>query len=448
MATRTDLPPGSSRVLVHAAKRALAPLERFFAVEAAGGIVLLVAAAVALCWANSPWSERYFALWETPLSLHVGSLLLEHDLRFVVNDGLMTVFFLLAGLEIRRELHRGELSTLRRAALPAVAAAGGMVVPACIFLALNAGGPGAAGWGIPMATDIAFAAGVFALLGERVPRALRVQLLALAVIDDVGAFLVIAIFYSSHLAPVGFVVAAAGIGIILVMQWAGVRPPWAYVAPGVVVWAGALAAGMHPALSGVVVGLLTPTRAWLGLEGFLEEARATLGALRGGGDSATVQRRLDRVATARREAVSPLDNVEHSLVRWVAYGIMPLFALANAGVRITAGTLEGEPMLIVGVVAGLVVGKPLGVVAFSWLAARARLVTLPDAVTWPRLALVGVVAGIGFTMSIFIAELAFVDEEHVASAKLAVLIASGAAALLAVFFGRRLRPLPATLPSA
>lgn len=242
-------PPGSWAPARQIARAALAPIERFLAVQAASGVLLLAAAIVALVWANSPWRRSYEALWRMPLGLRLGGWAFERDLQFWINDGLMTVFFFVVGLEIRREMHRGELSEWRRATLPLAAALGGMVVPATIFLVFNHDGASSVGWGVPMATDIAFAVGVLALLGKRVPPAMRVLLLALAVIDDVGAIIVIALFYSTHFSIAGAGIVALGVGAIVALQKLGVRSSWAYVPPATVIWAGAYAAGIHPTLA-------------------------------------------------------------------------------------------------------------------------------------------------------------------------------------------------------
>jgi NhaA family Na+:H+ antiporter len=416
------------------------PVERFLAVEASSGILLLVAAAVALAWANSPWHGSYQALWHTSVGLKVGPLAFERDLHFWINDGLMAVFFFVVGLEIKRELHAGELSELRRAALPAIAALGGMVAPACIYLALNAGSPAVRGWGVPVATDIAFAVGVLALLGKRVRPALRILLLALAVIDDVGAIVVIAVFYSSGLDPWGLGLAAAGLLLVLGFQKLGVRPPWAYVLPGVVTWAGAYLAGIHPTVAGVAVGLLTPARPWLGPREFANRAAATveeIGSEKIAADERQLVARLAELETPMREAVSPVERLQHALHGWVAFVIMPVFALANAGVPLGEARLQGDGQAVfLGVLFGLVLGKPLGVVAFSWLAVRARLAALPAGVRWKELLVVGAVAGIGFTMAIFIATLAFPGGAQLEVAKLGVLCASALAGGLGLAAGR------------
>jgi NhaA family Na+:H+ antiporter len=420
-------------------RRALQPVERFLAIEAASGIVLLVAAALALVWANSPWRDAYFELWRQPIGLKIGRFVFSRDLHFWINDGLMTVFFFVVGLEIRHEIHSGELSDPRRAALPLTAAIGGMLAPALIFLALNLGQHSVRGWGIPMATDIAFAVGVLALLGKRVPSGLRILLLALAVIDDLGAILVIALFYSSSFAASGLVIATCGVAAIMALQALGVRHPWAYLTPAIIVWAGTYAAGVHPTLAGVVVGLITPVRAWFGTERFVERAHSSLSALleRGGQNDHETFMHLDDIDRARREAISPVDRVQHALHGWVAFGVMPLFALANAGVPLRGLSLGGDSSSVfLGVALGLALGKPIGIVGLSWLAVRSGMAKLPDGVAWKQMLLVGLVGGIGFTMSLFIAELAFASGELLETAKLAIVVASGCAALLGLMLGR------------
>jgi len=435
----TRAPPGSWAPARRLARKALGPVERFLSIEAASGIVLLAVAGVALVWANSPWRDLYVSLWHAPLGLRVGPWAFERELHFWINDGLMTVFFFVVGLEIRREIHRGELSELRRATLPLAAALGGMLTPALIFFAFNHGRPSVTGWGVPMATDIAFAVGVLALLGKRVAPALRILLLALAVIDDVGAILVIAFFYASDFSMLGVVVATTGIAAILGMQKVGVRSPWSYVAPALVVWAGAYAAGVHPTLAGVVVGLMTPARAWYGANRFLDVTESNVTALRATDelDEQAMLPHLDAVEDARREAVSPVERLQHALHRWVAFGIMPLFALANAGVPLGAATFEGDGLRVfVGVTLGLVVGKVVGVLAFSWLGRRIGLIALPSGVGWKHVTVVGLCAGIGFTMALFIAQLAFPPGPLLETAKLAILCASAIAGVVAFVVGR------------
>jgi NhaA family Na+:H+ antiporter len=418
----------------------LSPVESFLSIEASSGLLLLGAAVVALIFANSPWRSAYQAILHTPLGLTVGHFSFQRDLHFWVNDGLMVIFFFVVGLEIKRELHAGELSEVRRAALPAVAALGGMVAPACIYLLFNAGTMASRGWGVPMATDIAFAVGVLALLGARVPPALRILLLALAVIDDLGAILVIAAFYSSGITAAGLVVAGSGVLLLLVMQKLGVRSPWAYVLPGLVTWAGALVTGIHPTLAGVVVGLLTPSRAWFGRARFVDQASAAVDAVRADdevqGDH-RLHESLSELDRARREALSPVERLQHALHPWVAFGIMPIFALANAGVTLGSARLDGSGVgTLLGVAVGLVLGKPIGIMVFSWIAVRAGVAALPAGVRWSGVLVVGLVAGIGFTMALFIASLAFPAGPLIEVAKLGVLCASAAAAVIGLGAGR------------
>jgi NhaA family Na+:H+ antiporter len=431
-------PPEAWAPARRVARRLAAPVERFLAVEASSGIVLLLAALVALGIANSPLRESFEALWHTNVGFAIGQWRIERDLHFVVNDGLMTIFFFVVGLEIRREIAHGELSELKRAALPIAAALGGMIAPAAIYLAFNAGGPAMHGWGVPMATDIAFAVGALALLGSRVAPALRILLLALAVIDDVGAIVIIALFYSSDIAVYGFAVAGAGVVLILALQRLGVRSPWMYVPFGIVVWTGAYASGIHPTLAGVIVGMLTPVRAWYGHEHLAAHAATTVDALRENeSDERALLERLDADRRVRREVVSPVERLLHRLHGWVAYGIMPTFAFANAGVPLGNATFDAEGVRVfLGIALGLAIGKPLGVLALSWLSTKAGAAALPRGVRWRAVSVVGLVAGIGFTMALFVANLAFEPGPLLETAKLAILSGSALAAVLGYAVGR------------
>jgi NhaA family Na+:H+ antiporter len=437
-----DAPPGAVPALQHAARKLLGPIDRFLSIEAASGIVLIAAAVIALAWANSPWRDTYHALWHTKLILGIGDWRVEPTLHFVVNDVLMVVFFFVVGLEIKRELIGGELSDRRRAALPIAAAIGGMALPAAIYLAVTRGAPGTtAGWGVPMATDIAFAVGILALLGRRVPGSLRILLLALAIIDDLGAIVVIALFYSSGITWHGPLVALAGMFAILVCQWLAIRSPWFYILPGSVVWLGILLAGVHPTVAGVIVGLLTPMRPWYGRHGFVATARSALAeADQHLDDRERFADMLSLVARAQREARSPGERIEHALHPLVAFVVMPIFALANAGVSIDALRFDapGAAGLTLGIVLGLVVGKPAGVLGAAALAIRLRLATVPAGVDRRGLLVVGVVSGVGFTMSLFIASLAFPDGAGLDLARFAVLIASLIAAVFGLALGRTL----------
>lgn len=435
-------PPGAWPVARRVAGAVVRPLERFLHVQAASGIVLLAAAIIALVWANSPWRHSYEALWSVPISFGIGAHRASQPLHFWINDGLMVVFFFVVGLEIRREIHQGELSDARRAALPIAAALGGMIVPALIYTAVNRGTPALRGWGVPMATDIAFAVGVLALLGKRVPAAVRVLLLALAIIDDIGAIVIIAVFYSSGFAFSGLLVAALGIGGVFLLRGLGVRRTAAYIGPGVVLWLGILMTGVHPTIAGVILGLLTPARPWYGAHGFIAATQSALEDVRdrasSPADHHALLAPLARVGEAHREAVAPVIRLEAALHPWVAYAIMPLFALANAGVDLRGVDLRAPATtgIAAGVIAGLVIGKPIGIVAASFLAERLGIAARPRGATWRGVLLVGIVAGIGFTMAIFIAGLAFPDPAALGAAKLAVLAASVIAGVLALASGR------------
>lgn len=437
----TSLPPEARQPVVRMARALIRPVERFLAVEAASGIVLLLAAAAALIWANSSAASSYESLWHTPLAVRIGDYTVGASLHYVVNDILMAIFFFVVGLEIRRELHGGELSELRRASLPIVAAIGGMVAPALLYLAV-APADARGGWGVPMATDIAFAVGILALLGKRVPPALRILLLALAIIDDIGAIIVIALFYSSGLSGEGFALAGAGIAAILIMQAMGVRRALAYVPAGVLVWIGVAKAGVHPTIAGVIIGLLTPARAWYGVPRFLEESKRQLGVIEADcKDGSDLHEPMAELARAHREATAPAETIIHILHPWVAYLIMPVFALANAGVALGGLDLGAAPGAFFGVVLGLVVGKPLGILLACWVALRVGIATLPRGVDFRGLAVVGVVAGVGFTMALFIAGLAFPGHPELHGvAKLGVLVASAVAAVVAFLWGRLALP--------
>jgi NhaA family Na+:H+ antiporter len=393
---------------------------RFISVEAASAVMLVAAAAIALTWANSPWAHAYEALWQRRLSLGA-PLLPAYDLHFWVNDGLMSIFFLLVGLEIRREIHEGALSDPRVAALPIIAAAGGVLVPALSYLLVGSGALVRRGWAVPTATDIAFALGVLSLI-PRVPRALRMLLLTLAIADDIAAVLIIAFFYSGGIVPGQFLTIAAGVVLVLLLQALGVRPALAYVLPGALVWLGMLRAGLHPALAGVVLGLLTPVTAEFGRSA--RRPREPPGAV--------------PATDPPRAPDSPVLRVEAMLHPYVAFGIMPLFAFANAGVSLGGLALgAGAPLAVgTGVVLGLVLGKPIGIVLAAITAVRLKLCELPPGVQWRHMVLLGILGGIGFTMSVFIADLAFEDRALLAAAKFAVLLGSAIAATLAFLLGR------------
>lgn len=440
-------PPEAWEPLLRLARRTARPLERFLQIEAASGVLLLVATLIALLWANSPWAATYQRLLDTSLGLRIGGWVFERSLSWFVNDALMVLFFFVVGMEIRREVDHGELSQWKRALLPLAAAFGGMVVPALLYLAMAGAAATRSGWGVPMATDIAFAIGVLTLLGPRVPPALRVLLLALAVIDDLGAILVIALFYSSELMLSGFAIAAVGVAAILVLQRSGVRHKGLYVPPAIVAWAGIYAAGVHPTIAGVLVGLLTPVRAWLGPSGFVQDLQQQLSQLLAQ-PSHTVSpsqlsAHLRAINRARREAMSPAEALIEALHPWVAFLIMPLFALTNAGVQLDSHAPTGHALAVLsGSSIGLLIGKPLGILLACLVALRLRVAVLPRDLSVRHLLVLGVVGGVGFTMSLFIAQLAFTDPKLLAAAKLGILGASLCAGTLSLILGRLLLQSP------
>ena len=423
------------------AQQALATLQRFLHVEAVSGGVLLAGAVAALIWANSPLADSYHSFWHQQVSIQFGEFALSRSLHFWINEALMTIFFLVVGMEIRRELHEGALSRFDQAVLPVVAAAGGVIVPALIYLGINGDPVHGQGWAVPTATDIAFAVGALALLGRSIPVNLRVFLLALAIIDDIIAVLIIAFVYSGGLDWSGFVVASIGLLMVLGLQRIGIGSAFAYVLPGAIVWTGFMIAGAHPTLAGVVLGLMTPVRPMPLREPPLQMISRVVGALRAGDAASTEDtRRLEmsrrKLLIAHREMLPPVVRVQTALHGWVAYGIMPLFALANAGIKLSRtdlGTSAQAVMLGVGL--ALALGKPIGVIGATWLAVKLGRCRLAPGVSWSGVCIVGLLAGIGFTMSIFIAMLAFSDETLLNAAKLGVLLGSLVAAVLGLAWG-------------
>ena len=409
------------------------PLLDFTHTEAAGGIVLVIAAAAALVWANSPWKESYLDLWQTRLAVDLGGHVLDLDLRGWINDGLMAIFFLVVGLEIKRELVGGELHPPRRAVMPAVAALGGMAVPGLIYAAINVGGDGAAGWGIPVATDIAMAVGVLSLLGSRVVPSLKLFLLALAIVDDIGAILIIAVFYADEIDVTALLVSVLVVALVAGMRRAGVRPHPPYVLAGGVLWLALHESGVHATLAGVVLGLMAPTRPARQLE-LIDAGQLA--------DVSTVAAARETTVIAR-ESVSVVEWLEHMLHPWTSFIIVPLFALANAGVPISSNALSdaASSPITLGVVLGLVVGKTVGVTACAWLAARSGLGVMPDGATWRGIVGIGALAGIGFTVSMFVTGLAFDDAARQDEAKIGILAASlTAAAIGTLILARARRP--------
>jgi Na+:H+ antiporter, NhaA family len=369
-------------------RRLLGPLQEFLALETSAGLVLLFCTAAALIWANSPWSESYTALWETRAAVSISHFRILGDLRFWVDDALMSVFFLVVGLEIKRELLEGELQSPKRAALPILAALGGVVVPAIIYGYMNAGGRGSAGWGIPMATDIAFAIGIMALLGKRVPLGVKVFLTALAIADDLAAVLVIAIFYTNQIAWWALALAGACFLFLLLVNWLQVEHPLPYLLLGLAMWTAMLQSGVHVTIAGVLLAIAMPSHSASG-----------------------------RTSLARR--------FEHALHPFVTFLIMPVFALANAGLKLTGGIREtlSQPIAL-GVLLGLMFGKPIGITLASWSAVKLKLATLPKGVNWREIHGASWLGGIGFTMSLFIAGLAFHEQGLLNTAKAGIFAGS------------------------
>ena len=379
------------------ADRLAAPFVRFLAIEAASTILLLFAALAALVWANFPWSESYQHFWHTPLGIAFGRHELSLSLEQWVNDGLMALFFVLVGMEIKHELVHGELSSRERAMLPLCGALGGMLVPAAIYASLHAGGPALAGWGVPMATDIAFAVGALTVFGRRVPPGLKVFLLALAIVDDLGAVSVIALFYTHDVSLGALAWAGGGILLVLGLQRAGVRSYPVYWIAGIAIWLATLESGIHATVAGVLLGLLTPTRV---------------------------------VEPASGAEFSPIEQLTRALHPWSAFVVLPIFALASAGVVIDAAALR-DPLasrVTLAVALGLLVGKPLGITLFSWLAVKSGLAVLPPGVGWGAIFGAGILGGVGFTMALFITTLAFEAPGLAAASKLGVIGASVVAA--------------------
>ena len=402
-------------MLAMVGRRSIDGVRVFLKHDAAGGVVLLCAALLALVFSNTSLNALYTSILQTPATVKVGTFGIDKPVLLWVNDGLMAIFFFLVGLEIKREVMEGRLSTVRQATLPVIAAIGGMAVPALVYYTINAGDPTALrGWAIPAATDIAFALGILALLGSRVPTALKVFLLALAIIDDLGAIVIIALFYTSELSVAVLAIAAIGMLVLAQLNARGVTNLAPYILVGTVIWVCVLKSGVHATLAGVVIALFIPLRA----------------------------------VDDRGEA--PLTRAEHALAAWVAFGVVPMFAFANAGVSLQGLTLAdlaaGIPL---GIAAGLFFGKQIGIMGFVWLAVKLRIAELPAGVTWLQLYGVSLLAGIGFTMSLFIGTLAFTTPEQADAVRIGVLAGSLLSALAGVAVLRRAlaAPVETTAPS-
>ena len=404
------------------------PAAAFLHIEPASGIVLLACAVIAMVWANSPWAGAYEWLWGLDISLHIGGFELHHSLRDWINDGLMAIFFFVVGMEIKSEIVSGELRSVRNAVAPIAGAIGGMAVPALIYVAFNAGGAGAGGWGVPMATDIAFAVGVLALFGSRIPSAARVFLLTLAIVDDLGAIAVIAVFYTDEVA-VGWlaaagVILAAAIGLRLLNVWSAP----VYLIVGIALWLAMLESGVHATIAGVIMGLIIAAKP------LFDPAAAHARAQELAREGLTAEE-TEQLVRLRRDALAPTDRLQAANHPFSSFVVLPLFALANAGVALSGDLLAtaATSAVTLGIVLGLVLGKTVGITLATWIAVRLGAGRLPTGTGWPLLIGIAAVAGIGFTVALFITELAFRGEGTellTAEAKIGVLAGSLIAALL------------------
>ncbi|MFV0421541.1 Na+/H+ antiporter NhaA [Oleidesulfovibrio sp.] len=415
----------------------LAPFRRFFAIEASSGILLMATTVLALVWANSGLADSYHALWANKVTIGFGDYALSKALILWINDGLMAIFFFVVGLEIKREILAGELASPRQAALPIAAAIGGMVVPASIYLMFNGGTAAASGWGVPMATDIAFALGILSLLGDRVPLSLKVFLTAVAIVDDLGAVLVIALFYTADLSFSFLMLGAAAFAVMLLLNWLGVRRITPYLLVGIVLWFALLKSGVHATIAGVLGAMAIPARAALAPQALRGTARQALSVFENAlqGDKPVLacddkQHAIHHVEMIAEKAGTPLQRLEHALHPWVAWFIMPVFALANAGVTVSGEMVSMlfEPLSL-GIFFGLLLGKQGGVTLAVWLLVKTGIAKLPKGIGIGMFYAIGWLAGIGFTMAIFIATLAFENPAHVEAAKMSILCASFVAGL-------------------
>jgi NhaA family Na+:H+ antiporter len=416
-----------------------APFSQFAQAEASGGIVLLLFAVLSIATANIPALSFIHDWWDVTFRIGTDSFYLEKSLLHWINDGLMAIFFLLVGLEIKRELLVGELSSIKNAMLPIAAAIGGMVIPASIFTLFNYNSIGESGWGIPMATDIAFAIGIVSLLGSRVSVALKIFLTAFAIVDDLGSIIVLAIFYSGTISWTMLGLAGAVVVALVTLNLIGVRRPIPYFVLGVFLWFFFLKTGIHATIAGVVLAFTIPSRGRFTQEQFVCVSNYLVdkfGSVRDGDILTNHQQQeaLQSLDTAIRKMESPIHRIEHFILPWVTFFIMPLFAFANAGVSINSEMLSSLTSNIsLGIFLGLVVGKPFGILLFSFVAVKMGFANLPSSTTWKQIFAIGCIGGIGFTMSIFIDSLAFTDSKLVEIGKMAILVASLAASLLGFY---------------
>lgn len=409
--------------------------QQYVSKESLSGILLFIATFLAVIVANSSWGDVYYNLWHMPLGVTLGDSTISMDLTHWIDDGLMSLFFLMVGLEIKRELVCGELSSVQKASFPVVAALGGMVVPALIYVGLNTSDP--LGFGIPMATDIAFALGILMLLGKRVNPAIKLFLVALAVVDDLGAVLVVATVYTAEIQSQYFVHAIVIYALIWFLNFKGVTKLWPYLILGVFLWIFIHKIGIHATIAGVLLAFAIPIRSKINEINFIESTKYAVKEFEEGSNSINLLSHkqidaLENIAHGYDNVQNPLVKLEHNLHNFSAFCIMPLFAFSNAGVVIDFSTVSTHFMIVLGVVLGLVIGKPIGIFGFTYLACKLNWIKKPDDITWSDIIAVGFLGGIGFTMSIFITHLAFLDESLIDAVKLGVFGASFIAALIGV----------------
>lgn len=458
------LPPSWADSRRFVPRRFVQPALSFMRAEASGGTVMLFAALLAIVWANSPLGDTYFQIFETHIEIAFGEFHFHHlselTVRDWINDALMVVFFFVVGLEIKRELVVGELRDPRAAALPAIAALGGMVVPAGIYLFFNLGLDSGGGWGIPMATDIAFAAGIAAMVGSRVPVSAKLFLLALAIVDDLGAILVIALFYTDEVSFAWLVAAVVGLGVVWFMNRVDMRPVMAYVVVGAFVWLAVLESGVHATIAGVALALMTPVQAFYDPRRFSDRARQLVNRVDSylPGDRnlrqadhhtlERVQHQMSDLQRLSRDSLPPLDRLEFALTPWSSFFVIPVFALANAGVRIPFASLADtvvDPVFL-GIALGLLVGKTAGVGLFAWAAVKLGIGRMPMRTTWHHMIGMGMLAGIGFTVALFVASLSFeTGEPNLDAAKIGIFTASLIAGVAGFVWLKYLGPDPEEL---
>lgn len=417
------------------------PFQSFLEKEASGGILLLIFTVLALVWANSPFANSYFHLWHTKLSIGFGNFNLNYSLHHWINDGLMAVFFFVVGLEIKRELLVGELSSFKKASLPIMAALGGMIFPALFYVTFNFGKESISGWGVPMATDIAFAIGILALLGSKVPTGLKIFITALAIADDIGAVLVIAFFYTSNISIVSLAFAGGILLLLMAANLSGVRSLIVYTVLGIILWLAFLFSGVHATVAGVLLAFTIPASSRINTAQFLFKGKKLLQDFDDSGEEGpNVLSNEERQGIVQsleencEKIMTPLQRFEHKLHPWVSFFIMPVFALANAGVVIGGNFIsELTDPVSFGIITGLFIGKQLGISVFTWLSVKSKIASLPFGVNWKQIYSAGILAGIGFTMSLFIANLAFTSEEFLTISKVGILTASLLSGLIGFF---------------